>query len=102
MLVKQKEESTTWEGPIGLKIKEKVMLKITKGEAYPVNPLTDGVFVVCIGKSIFNVDIMNRTCSCKAWQILGIPCEHDVAHYFLQVTTFFILLRMTSNSQTKS
>ena len=76
MLVKQKEESTTWEGPIGPKIKEKVMLNITKGEAYPVNPLTDGAFVVCIGKSIFNVDIMNRTCSCKAWQILGIPCEH--------------------------
>ena len=79
MLVKQKEESTTWEGSIGPKIKEKVMLNITKGEAYPVNLLTNGVFGVCIGRSIFNVDIMNRTCTCKAWHMLGIPCEHACA-----------------------
>ena len=55
------------------------MLNITKSMAYLVNPLTNGVFRVCIGKSIFNVDIMNRNCSCKDWQMLGIPCEHACA-----------------------
>ena len=44
MFVKQKEESITWEGFTGPKIKENVMLNITKGEAYLVNPLTNGVF----------------------------------------------------------
>ena len=79
MLVKQKAESTTWEGSIRPKIKKNVILNITKSMAYPVNPLTNGVFRVFIGKSIFNVDIMNRTCSCKDWKMLGIPCEHACA-----------------------
>ena len=79
MLVKNKEESTTWEGSIGPKIKEKVMLNISKGEGYPVAPSMNGVFGVCIGKSVLNVDTMNQTCTCKAWQMLGIPCEHACA-----------------------
>ena len=79
MHVKHKKESTTWEGSVGPKIKENVMLNITKGEEFLVTPLMNGIFGVCIGKSILNVDIMNQTCTCKACQMLGIPCEHACA-----------------------
>ena len=79
MVVKHKEESITWKGSIGPNIEEKVMLNITKGEAYPVTPLMNGILGVYIGKSILYVDIMNQTCTCKAWQMVGIPCEHACA-----------------------
>ena len=39
----------------------------------------NGVFGVCIERALLNVDIMNRTCTCRGWQMLGIHCEHVVA-----------------------
>ena len=38
MLVNHKEESLKWKGSIGSKIEEKVLLNITKGEGYAINP----------------------------------------------------------------
>ena len=38
----------------------------------------NGIFGVCIRKTFLNVDIMKRTCICKGWEMLGIPCEHAV------------------------
>ncbi|RVW89140.1 hypothetical protein CK203_040273 [Vitis vinifera] len=48
----------------------------TRGAVYPVTPFKNGVFGVCIGRALLNVDILNRTCTCRGWQMLGIPCEH--------------------------
>ena len=79
MLVKHKEESKNWKGCIGPKIEDKVLQNIAKGEVYPVTPFMNGVFGVCIGKALLNVDIMNHTCTCRGWKMLGIPCEHVVA-----------------------
>ena len=36
------------------------------------------VFGVCIGRALLNVDIMNCTCTCRGWKMLGIPREHTV------------------------
>ena len=46
MLVKHKEESNNWKGSIGLKIEDKVLQNIAKGEVYPVTPFMNGVFGV--------------------------------------------------------
>ncbi|RVX00147.1 hypothetical protein CK203_026574 [Vitis vinifera] len=31
------------------------------------------------GKAFLEVDLMERTCTCKAWQMSGIPCDHACA-----------------------
>ncbi|RVW15859.1 hypothetical protein CK203_073116 [Vitis vinifera] len=79
MLVKHQEESKNWKGCIGPKIEAKVQENIAKGAVYPVTPFKNGVFGVCIGRALLNVDILNRTCTCRGWQMLGIPCEHAIA-----------------------
>ncbi|XP_010659540.3 uncharacterized protein LOC104881341 [Vitis vinifera] len=79
MLVKHKEESNNWKGCIGPKIEEKVQQKIAKGEVYPVTPFMNGIFGVSIGTTLLNVDITKRTCTCRGWEMLGIPCEHAAA-----------------------
>ncbi|RVW69529.1 hypothetical protein CK203_062805 [Vitis vinifera] len=76
MLVKHKEESKNWKWCIGPKIEVKVLQNIAKGKVYPVTPFMNEVFGVCIGRVLLNLDIMNRTCTCRGWQMLGIPCEH--------------------------
>ncbi|RVW76561.1 hypothetical protein CK203_048675 [Vitis vinifera] len=76
ILVKHKEESNNWKWYIGPKIEDKVLQNIAKGEVYPVTPFMNGVFELCIGRALLNVDIMNCTCTCRGWQMLGIPCEH--------------------------
>jgi hypothetical protein len=27
------------------------------------------------------VDLKGKTCDCKRWQLMGIPCHHDIACY---------------------
>ncbi|KAL6350228.1 hypothetical protein AAG906_004173 [Vitis piasezkii] len=39
----------------------------------------NGIFGVSIGTTFLNVDIMKRTCTCRGWEMLGIPCEHVAA-----------------------
>ena len=76
MLVKHKEESNNWKESIGPKIEDEVLQNIVKGEVYLVTPLMNKVFGVCIGRALLNVDIMNRTCTCRGLEMLGIPYEH--------------------------
>lgn len=79
MLIKHKEESTNWNGLIGPNIEEKLITNIAKGKTYTVTPFLHHNYGVCIGKAYLNVDIENRVCTCKAWQMLEIPCEHACA-----------------------
>ena len=43
---------------------------------YLVTPFMNGIFGVSIGTTFLNVDIMKCTCTCRGWEMLGIPCEH--------------------------
>ena len=79
MLVKHKEESNKWKLSIGPKIEDKMLQNIANDQMYLVTPFMNGVFGVCIRRALLNVDIMNRTCTCRGWEMLGIPCEHVVA-----------------------
>ena len=76
MLVKHKAESNLWKGSLGLKIDEKVKINIAKGEVYTVSPFNESIFGVFIGTPIFNVNIKEHSCTCRAWEMSGIPCEH--------------------------
>ena len=79
MFVNHKEESNDWKRFIGPKIEDKVLQNIAKGEVYLVTPFMNDIFGVCIGRTLLNVDIMNRICTCRGWEMLGIPYEHVAA-----------------------
>ena len=36
------------------------------------------IFGVSIGMTFLNVDLRKHTCTCRGWEILGIPCEHAI------------------------
>ena len=76
LLVKHKEESSNWKGCKGLKIEGKVMTNIAKGKELLVFPFMNGFFTVSTRKAFVNVDMFNRSCTCKEWKMEGIPCEH--------------------------
>lgn len=45
----------------------------------------DGIAEVCAKRNSastfrFVVNIKERTCSCRAWQVSGIPCKHAIAY----------------------
>ena len=67
------------EGFYRLKIDQKVKINILKGEVYTVIPFSESIFSVFIATSILNVDIKEQTCTCYAWDMLGIPCEYASA-----------------------
>ena len=73
LLVKHKKESNNWKGCIGPKIEEKVMTNIAKDETLLVSQFINGFFTISTGKAFVNVDMFNRsyTCrECKWWEFL--------------------------------
>ena len=79
LLVRHKEESLKRRGSIGPKIEVKLLLNITKGEGYEVNPYPNSKFGVSIGRVFVITDLVNRTCTCMAWKMSGLQCEHACA-----------------------
>ncbi|RVW94428.1 hypothetical protein CK203_035725 [Vitis vinifera] len=79
LLVEHKNGLVKWNGCIGPKTKEKIALKIGKGENYITYLHLGSSMKVSNGKAFLEVDLMERTCTCKAWQMSGIPCDHACA-----------------------
>ena len=79
MLVKHKESSLKWKGSIGPKIEDKVLLNVTKGEGYVVNPYPKRKFGVSIGMVFVIANLANITCTCIAWKMSRLLCEHAYA-----------------------
>ena len=68
-----------WKAAIGPKTEEKLLENIIKSGSLPVYPYVGGVFKVFNMKVYVDVNLRERTCTCKAWQMAGIPCEHACA-----------------------
>ncbi|XP_074283786.1 uncharacterized protein LOC141608324 [Silene latifolia] len=50
--------------------------------AYKVLPSSTTLFQVKHGIDEVKVDLVKRTCTCKKWDLTGIPCSHAVAAIF--------------------
>ncbi|GJZ88764.1 60S ribosomal protein L34 [Tanacetum coccineum] len=48
---------------------------------WTVYPCGDNVFEVRKGDDSYGVNIENRTCACKWWDLSGVPCVHSVAAF---------------------
>lgn len=90
MLVRHKAESNEWKGTMGLKMDAKV--RNTIGEVLSVSSYMTTLYDVFSNDAIVNVDILERTCGCRSWQMLGIPCKHAcvVILYLGQNATDFV------------
>lgn len=71
-----------WTGDICPKIQH--ILELTKDQQkfWHVVPCGNNKFEVRKGYDAFKVDEAARTCSCRMWQLLGLPCVHVVACIF--------------------
>ena len=64
---------------------------------WKVVPSGESRFEVRNGYQGFKVDEKERTCSCRAWQLSGIPCQHGIAViYFLHKEPYEYLSRWYS------
>ena len=68
-----------WKAAVGPKTEEKLLENIIKSGSLPVYPYVGGVFKVFNMKVYVDMNLRERTCTCKAWQMVGIPCEHACA-----------------------
>ncbi|RVW30634.1 hypothetical protein CK203_041042 [Vitis vinifera] len=76
LLVEHKNGLVKWNGCIGPKIEEKIALNIGKSENYITYLHLGSSMKESNGKAFLEVDLMERTCTCKAWQMFGIQCDH--------------------------
>ena len=44
-----------------------------------VNQFMNEFFNISIGKTFVNVDMLNRSFTCREWKMVEIPCEHACA-----------------------
>ena len=44
-----------------------------------MSPFMNNKFGVSIERVFVIVDLVNRTCTCKAWKMSEIPCDHSCA-----------------------
>ncbi|KAM0847811.1 hypothetical protein ACQ4PT_054781 [Festuca glaucescens] len=77
---KEKEGRETWTGLICPKIKKKLDKNSDLAALYTPKPAGARVFKVGSSpKTIYIVELNLRSCTCKRWQLTGIPCAHAIA-----------------------
>ncbi|XP_044373549.1 uncharacterized protein [Triticum aestivum] len=75
----KKEEAGKWHGTICPKIRKRLQRHVEAANTCTADPAGLGIFQVNDRGADFEVDIRLRTCSCKRWDLTGIPCCHGVA-----------------------
>ncbi|XP_074569300.1 uncharacterized protein LOC141825940 isoform X1 [Curcuma longa] len=70
----------TWAGPLTPVMEQKLQKEMVKARKLNVLCSSDTVFEVR-GNAIFVVNIGSWECTCKRWQISGLPCLHAIAAF---------------------
>ncbi|XP_017231450.1 uncharacterized protein LOC108205860 [Daucus carota subsp. sativus] len=78
LFYKRRIDSSQWETKLTLSMEEKLKNEISKAHSLQVTHLHDSTFEVR-SESVDIVNIEHWDCSCKSWQITGLPCCHAVA-----------------------
>ena len=65
--------------PLCPKIKKKLDKNIEWAKSCHERPTGKGVFKVMSRENEYVVDILKNKCSCRRWQLTGIPCSHSIA-----------------------
>ena len=73
------KESEEWCGTICPKIKKILDKNAEMANNCQALPSGKGIFTGLGLRGKYKVDINKYTCSCKAWQLTGIPCRHGIS-----------------------
>ncbi|KAJ9538480.1 LOW QUALITY PROTEIN: hypothetical protein OSB04_031213 [Centaurea solstitialis] len=74
--------SDTWVQDICPSIKKKLDIAKDQQRFWSVIPGGLSMFEVRLGNDAFIVDEDKKTCTCRMWQLSGLPCHHAVAALF--------------------
>jgi hypothetical protein len=77
----KQKEAEKWTGTICPKIRKKLDKFIEWSKPCEVLSAGNGQYRISSGEleKEYNVDLPGRTCTCRRWQISGIPCHHALA-----------------------
>ncbi|XP_071694013.1 uncharacterized protein [Rutidosis leptorrhynchoides] len=78
LIYTRRVDSNRWTTTLTPSMEEKVKEAGAKGQTFQVVPSQSSVFEV-YGESVETVDISQWECSCKMWQLTGLPCCHAMA-----------------------
>ncbi|XP_017632494.1 uncharacterized protein LOC108474980 [Gossypium arboreum] len=80
LIVKKKEEADKWKGTLCPKIKKKLDVNIKDSlRCVPSHAGGDKYQVECGPGKKHVVDLVQNSCSCRNWDLTGIPCMHALA-----------------------
>ncbi|KAG8488109.1 hypothetical protein CXB51_018508 [Gossypium anomalum] len=80
LIVKKKEEADKWKGTLCPKIMKKLDVNIKDSLRFvPSHAGEDKYQVECGPGSQHVVDLVQNSCSCRNWDLTGIPCMHALA-----------------------
>ncbi|KAH1132038.1 hypothetical protein J1N35_003416 [Gossypium stocksii] len=80
LIVKKKEEADKWEGFLCPKIKKKLDVNLKDSlRCVPSHAGGDKYQVECGSGNQHVVDLVQNSCSCRNWDLTGIPCIHALA-----------------------
>jgi hypothetical protein len=72
-------EAQTMSGTICPKIRKKLQKNVEWSNMCEAKPSGNGVFEIMERSTPYIVDLQKRTCSCRRWDMSGIPCWHAVS-----------------------
>ncbi|XP_023763965.1 uncharacterized protein LOC111912463 [Lactuca sativa] len=79
---KMRVEAENWDDDICPTIRKKLEHTKELERFWRVIPCGGSLFEVKHGADIFMVDEIGKTCSCRTWQLSGLPCPHAIAAIF--------------------
>ena len=75
----KQNEAKKWSGHICPKIMKKVAKNTELANACFVSPAGEGIFEVAGEGTQYIVDLKVKSCTCRRWDLSGIPCSHAIA-----------------------
>jgi len=79
MYNKQQNVHNKWPGPICPKIRKKILQNSEWANTCYVSPAGKGVFEVNDRDYHYTVNIYDKHCDCRRWNLTGIPCSHAIS-----------------------
>ncbi|KAK4775868.1 hypothetical protein SAY87_023829 [Trapa incisa] len=76
---KRRETSMHWTSILVPSVERRVAEALDQAQTFQVLRANEAEFEVMSHEGNNIVDIRNRCCSCRGWQLYGIPCSHAVA-----------------------
>ncbi|XP_042488636.1 uncharacterized protein LOC122068795 [Macadamia integrifolia] len=76
MMYKRKQKLIKWKYDVGPKINKILKKRVHKSEGLTVRRSSVSGFEVEGDASTHSVDLSLRSCSCKVWEMTGLPCIH--------------------------